>query len=489
MSWADSLPGLGRRGAVVRALAALALVALASVTPVRAADDETNLAPLWQSQERVGVTRRRALGPFFEYRFDCDGRQFLAVRPFYSSLTDPPERLGTTDILWPIVFMLRSFPTYDQRRSLLGLFYSHNDRPQTNAHQSYLLPLVGWGRTAAGQAYFALFPFGGVMRDFLGNDEVRFWLFPAYFSSRSGPSHSLHVLFPIFARAEGPRARKFRVFPFYGYLEYFGRTRQSFILWPFWHWTRSLDPKAPGGGFFLFPLYGRGHFTASNQKTYTRQATFLWPFFSWRLTETSRSINAPWPLFQWRTGTEDAHSYRHYFWPVYGHRQEEKHDYRFWLWPFFQRERERQNDLEMKSFFFLPFYWDSTDRWDDGREERLVRVWPLASRRLAADGTREWRVLDLWPQRHAEPVERNLAPFWTLYFYRANAQSFRHDLLWGLWQWGRDESGRHHSLFPFYSFTAAPDDAARSYNLLGGLFGRARGPDGTKTRLLWFFRF
>jgi hypothetical protein len=470
---------------------ALLLVLLCAATAL-AADDGFDAAPLWQLDPQPTHTLRRGLGPVLEFS-DAPPRELDAVRPLWSRYADPTQPVVLHDVLWPL-FMTRTTAELHQQLGLLGI-YRRRLVPADGSgqRQTWLFPLYIQGRTREHQGYWALFPAGGTVRDFFGFDTIRFYAFPVYLTADKGATHSRHILWPFYARVQGPTVEKHRLFPFYGYARRPGQWDNRFILWPFILYGWTLDDAKPGRAFALFPLYGRIDYANPAAGRELHQRAYLWPFFTALRTESASRRNLPWPFIQLADNYPQPGDYRRYVWPFWGVDRNPQKEDTFYVWPLIRHRTERSLTGTIDRWYVLPFYWDfdyAPTPVAKAPANTFHQVWPLVSWEDGPNGARRVRSLALWPLRTWPAIDRNYAPFWTLYEYRAADQQRQHDLLWGLWQFRRaEEQVTRCSLFPLWHYRRAADDSARRFDLLTGLIGHERTPDGNRLRLLWFIRF
>lgn len=466
------------------------LVLLGGILPLPGAAGDIEAAPILQDETEDGSRLRRVLGPFFEFSHDAQGRELRAVRPFWSLYRDPVAQSGAMDILWPLGYWTRQYdPAHRYRYAFLMLYTAHiEDKPEGSQQGSYFLPFY-FHTSKDGKDYFALFPLGGHIKDTFGQDDTTFWLFPLYLHNRKGAAESYHVLWPLYARIQAQTYFKHRFFPFYGYAEYPGRFRNSFVLWPFWQRSISLNENLKGGAWFLFPLVGHveyDHVHGSLNHVWT----VLWPLFSFRRTEAELDYHMPWPFIQYGRSLNASSYDKFYLWPLYGHKLREREQTRFWLWPFIHLADRQQPERSSKDRYFIPFVWSSTATYTDGTQERYNRAWPFASKYVDRQGHIDFRMLSLWPQRRADAVARNHEPLWTLYQYRSTDKGYRHDLLWGLWQYQQSENAIRYGLFPLFSHRHERTGLADRTDLACGLLGTEKDPEGRRHyRLLWFLKF
>jgi hypothetical protein len=123
----------------------------------------------------LGGTAVAELNPFYE-TLQTDEGSFFAVRPFYSRTT--VEEGEVRDYLWPL-YSRKSFKNEKTSRALVFL-HTHNfeaDVPSPR-DRTWLFPFYFQGQNVSGDPYFALFPFGVTIQDFVGRDRLSFVLSP-----------------------------------------------------------------------------------------------------------------------------------------------------------------------------------------------------------------------------------------------------------------------------------------------------------------------
>lgn len=464
-------------------------VCAGSVFGMRVSSDDVDAGFLFSSNRDVhGYVRKRAVGPIVETTESSRGDRFIAVRPFYSKAYDVGRERTVQDVLWP----LGSIKHYKNETvwRILNVFGYRFNTPGPRPHwKTMVLPFFFAGRDKQGDPYCGLLPLGGSIHEFMGRDKIRFVLFPLYCWSKLNETVTHDVLWPLLSWTRGPRVNRFRFIPFYGRSEVKDRVVNTFVLWPFWTSARYVAPRETGYSWMLFPFYGR---TRTNRQN---GWTVFPPFFRWHVSANQKSLRAPWPFVQWDKGTVN----RLYLWPLWGQRQVGNLTSSFFLWPVGRTLRIQRKDHLDRRFYLAPVLSVHSKRWttDDekaGRTKgevfsRYIKVWPLFSYRRDHDASR-LRLLDLWPARESAPVERNLAPLWTV-FSRVRTQDVREDeLLWGLYRRRADATGgRSMSIFPLFNSKRSGDGKERSWSILKGLLGYERDGLRKRYRLLYFIRF
>ncbi|HOR97288.1 MAG TPA: hypothetical protein P5125_04480 [Kiritimatiellia bacterium] len=394
---------------------------------------------------RDEVVSRFRLGPFFEYRATREGGVFWAVRPFYADVRDPVSDTHVTDVAWPLGTFHRD---HQQSWWRLLLAYGSDDDVTRDdaAWKTVILPVWFEGRTRAGEDYWALFPLYGHLPHMALMDDIDFTLFPLYFNYEVNGVERVYTPWPFFSRlTENPHLREEGVFPFWcRQINTKKKTDRRYVLWPFWNSARYEDERNPGSSFLLFPLYGEVNRARESQRL------VLPPFFSYARTDSAERWRLPWPFYEtreiWETRTTEA-SFQRSYWPFYGEFEGSDERRRYAAWPLLKYTRTESPKRLTERTRFFPFYtcetiWQPSPGAPGLREtERYTRVWPFFVRETTSRGSR-FRALEFNLIRHSGGIERNWAPFWTLY-ERVELPSgmARHDLLWGLVRWTTGRRG------------------------------------------------
>ncbi len=480
------------RGAASVFRAAVLMLALALTAAGNDGPATYDFGPLLSRQVDVhGHERFKVLGPFFERTSGDDDMELLATRPLYSTVEDPARDRSLDDFVWP-VGTSRTVHDENQWRFLIFFGFNHTTNDPGDRYRTWLFPFYFQGRDASGDTYRALFPLGGTIKDFVGRDEVSFVLFPLYSTSALKDISTVNVLWPFISKttSDNDRIRRGRVFPFYGYNRQEGKFDKQFILWPIYSDVDYYYEGSKGSGHILFPLYG--WLNLESEKT-------LWllpPFFRFTDGRDKDIVHAPWPFYQRRIS--DTIDLR-YFWPIWGRKTIEQRETHFVLWPFFWKEKDLWPDKRVDTVMAAPFFTHTAVRAVNTNEvveadaepksevlARRHKLWPLYSYRRDGEDSR-FRFVELWPFAEAPAVERNWAPFWTLYERQASGEDVDTEILWGLFRnQKRGEEGRYVSLFPLADYRRGEEE--KSWNLLKGLIGYERKASQKSLRLLYFLR-
>lgn len=432
-----------------------------------------------------GGRRVRFLGPLVEWQTAPDGRRFFALRPFYSCSGDPSRERTERHFLWPVADSKRMGNDLVWR-CLVAYGHDFDTSDPGARYRFWFLPFLFWGRDAGGRGYFAVFPLGGTIREFLTQDEIFFALFPLYGSSTVN-GHTTHaLLWPLIARTRTDKTYRFRFLPFYSRTSLPDVESRSY-LWPLWSASEYNAPGKSGRGYLLFPLFGR--VKREDQSTWM----FLPPLFRFSKSARLNEANFPWPVFRTASGKED----KFFFWPIWGYKNINNESSSFLLWPIVTTKRVQSGNRLTRKLKILPivFHRSVTRTRGQGAAatneviERDFHLWPLTGyTRIGDDAT--FRMLDLWPL-HNKPIDRNWAPLWTLYSRHRLGDAIEDDFLWGLYYHARKpDVFRRFNIFPLVAWQSSTDNGGSvEWSILKGLFGRSRRGDRSSYRMLYTFRF
>ncbi|QBG47712.1 hypothetical protein EGM51_10025 [Verrucomicrobia bacterium S94] len=389
---------------------------------------------------------------------------FYAWRPFYSHFTEP-ER-WRKDYLWPL-YTQKGFKDETYSRFL---FFGHSAEfeADTERHRNWIFPFWFSGINKEGENYWALFPIYGNLYEFMARDEASFVFFPAWYTSRINDVESWTVLWPLISSAQGDKVDRFRVLPFYGHNRLKGEFEKTYYLWPLYSQVKYINERNPGGGFILVPVYGR---------IKTERADNYWlipPFFRYMSSDNQWIVHAPWPFIQ----LADGEMHKRIFWPFYGKKSLGTQQRQYWLWPLFWNNKTTYTAHEQRRRKIIPFFYSQTDVMIENSGPYVEgeaftgywKLWPLMSWDRIGDRSR-FRMLELWPFRNTPGIERNWAPWWTLYRRVDDQGEIGHHVLWGLYRQVRHK-----------------DEERFEWSLLKGLAGYKKEQDDRRYRFLfmWF---
>ncbi|WP_372846045.1 hypothetical protein [Pontiella sp.] len=402
--------------------------------------------------------------PLYVKQAETNGASFLAWRPFYSHTVEDAER-WRKDYLWPL-YTQKGFKEETYGRILFFGYSTDFGDERTGRDRTWILPFWYSGTSAQGEDYRAVFPFGGTIREFLGRDSISFALWPLYAKSQVNDVESTTWLWPLFSKTHGEGVDRFRALPFYSTSTLEGEFVKKSYLWPLVNTVEYTNDRNPGGGFIIVPVYGR---------VKTERADNYWlvaPFFRYMSSDNQWIVNAPWPFIQ----LADGEMHKRIFWPFYGKKRYGTLTKQYWLWPLLWNdtaEYPHYNRHRKRAVPFVHYHADvvtrPTPEFETGDVvSRYWKIWPLMSWERNLDRSR-FRTLDLWPLRNTPGIERNWAPWWTLYRRMEVEGEIGHHLLWGLYR-------------------QTQDDEQFEWSLLKGLAGYKKNENNRRYRVLfmWF---
>jgi hypothetical protein len=415
-----------------------------------------------------GTAVAESFFPFYD-NLTTDQGSFFAIRPLYSHTVVEEGELR--DVFWPL-YSRKEFKDEKTSRALI-FWYTHtfDAGEESPRSRNWLLPVYFQGRDVNGKGYFALFPLGGTIREFLGRDEILFVLFPLFGKSRINDVKTTSVLWPVYSHTRGEGIRRDRVFPIVGKSVLEGKYEKKFVLWPFWTSAEYFYPGDSGKSWLLFPICGRAKMD--------QESTFwvIPPFF--RFTEGARQnkMYCPWPFIQ---TAESEKSNKLYIWPLWGRKEFKgglKHR-TFVLWPIFWSEKTQESRLIKTRrmavpFFFLERGFLRAEGVADGERIEVSnywKLWPLMSWQRE-EAVSRFRMLEFWPLKNSAPVERNWAPLWTLYKRTNHDGVIRKDIVWFAWHSENE-----------------PAAERKEWSLLKGLLAYKREAETRSVRFLYFIR-
>ena len=118
------------------------------------------------------------------------------------------------------------------------------------------------------------------------------------------------------------------------------------------------------------------------------------------------------------------------------------------------------------------------------------KFWPLYSFRRNGESMR-FRCLELWPLFETGGIERNWAPFWTLFRHERAKDFSETELLWGLFRRvdRKTDGYRNTSVFPLIEWGKHEAQATTRWQIGKGLLGYKKVRGKRKLKLLWLLEF
>jgi hypothetical protein len=424
--------------------------------------------------------RIEALGPLLHYEVS-DLWEAWALSPLLSYTRDRGIDSVGWDFAYPFMSYDRFGAEYSLRFLLLFSIAGGQDQAEQVQGRTTLFPIF-FRQTSPNpeERYLAVAPLAGRMRNRLFRDEIRFFLFPLYGSSRRGDVVTDNYLFPLFHLRRGEQLHGWQFWPLAGFEERvpsirtnrFGDAelvaghRKSFVLWPI-HLRQDLQigTTNPVSHRILFPLY------ALQRSPSRDSSSYLWPLITYTNDRERqfREWGFPWPFVVFARGEGKTVNR---VWPLFSRARSASLESEFYLWPIYRRNRVYSPPFDRERHRILFFLYSHVNERNEetGQANRRWDLWPLFTRREDREGMNRLQILALIEPflPHNSTIQRTWSPLWSLWRSEQNRQTgaSSQSLLWNLYR--RD---------------AIPD--AQTYSAMFGLFQYKTSPAGKRLRLFY----
>ena len=395
--------------------------------------------------------RTEAAGPFYysETKGDDAKEHNWAIIPFYSDYENPDVESSEQDILYPLFSRIRYGQQYRWQFGQLWSKAGGEEPTDTHTVRKTIYPFY-FRQTApdTNLNYVAYVPFYGHLKHRLSRDEIFFVMFPFYAETRKKDVITDNYLYPFVHVRHGDGLQGWQVWPIVGHehkdvttetngfgdVTVNGGHDQSFWLFPF-HLKQDngIGTDNPEKIRASIPFY---FYSRSPQRDST---TVLFPLFTW-IDDRAKKYHewqGPWPVVIFTRGagkTTDR------VWPLFSRSHNdsmESDSYGGPLYTFLRTHTELLDFRRTRVAFYL--YENVVEKnLETGAEKRRVDMWPFFTWRKDFNGNEQLHVLS--PVEPALPdnrgVERNWAPFWTLWRSEKNVKTgvSTASLLWNFYR-------------------------------------------------------
>jgi hypothetical protein len=421
-----------------RVLLGIVLALAPRVASCASLDQDRHLAPLFTEISRAGGgVEIEALGGAIRTRYIKPNGPLeqWALRPIV--IVDKTSEGATVSrFLTPFGRSLQSGG--ESYWELLPIArYDQQVLPSGELEWTFLsLPGIYWARRVDGRTLRAVFPFAGVLEDFLSYDRLFFFMFPLYARSERDGRVTYSVLFPVFAYTTGENGGGWRFWPFFGTTRLEGSYERSFALWPIFHWQRNNmwePPEHQEVRWMIWPLLGR-----TTHGSY-HATSVLWPFFGWSSDPRTNmwSWDGPWPFIRIHHDPQ-TDLFRTRVWPFYSHFHGDGLDSDWYLWPIVNIRHEEYPHASKDGLYILPF-WQSWDRNDEQAGKSSFRkLWPLYQVERTEEHTLRAAFPALNPLWRTPEIDEMYAWIYELYSRERNHEILRERSWLGLYRHERD---------------------------------------------------
>ncbi len=468
-----------------------ALILLLLITFVTASAAETiNLGPLFymEKDEETGEKKIQALGPFVSYEKDSFEEGY-GLRPiFYNHKNEARERTSF-DFVYPL-FTYRTFEGDTKWQALMYIFYYKSDLRDSGFREREftLFPFL-FARKAEDpqRSFFAFFPLFGNMKNKYGKDEINFFLFPLFLQTKNYGVTNTNFIWPFIGSYSGNGVEGGRLWPIYG-----NKTapdnaiHDEFALWPL-YMKRERDFYGDRiSSYAIMPFYYGMDMPGRKQRTYA------WPFFTY-IEDTNRNFrrwDMPWPIVTFSRG--DVNTNR--IFPLFSVKKEQEYESGYAAWPLYSWRRHTLGDYEIRRKAIVYFLYKDVRNipiTEDGRDSRVINLWPLFTYRRMPDGKAYFNFISPLETflKDNPPRERNWAPIWTI--FRWDRDQYGNHVSSFLWNTLRTESTKKgvkvelRPIIPVISYENTDENG--KFYILGGLFGYKKDKENNKKILKFLF--
>jgi len=497
---------------ITGAAAALALGLIILAAGAAFGDEPSiNLSPLCRLESTPAESERRfeALWPIFEWRDSPTSEEFY-LRPIYNRRTDKAQQVTESDWLWPLGF---GTGRPDVNRQVIFPLFLHEKgvaSDGTPESSTILLPLL-YQRSGHGPSDLLIFPFGGVLHNFLDREKIVIVLWPIFVYQRGKEVQDWSFLHPIFSYIRwDDGGRGFKAWPLFGINRRPDKLLRIFALWPLIHYENVILPQGVIHASAFWPFY------SSETGPGGWDWSIAWPLFTRHFEHGETETWCPWLLLG-RLSGEEVSGWT--FWPAFSCTARPERTSGYYLWPlgWFSRKKGEDKAFSLR-LIPLMFYESETrlrkapdlppaspaapEAWagapgalPEGEEPQMEssgawQAWPLVKWRSDADGARHLEVPSVFPERWYAPWERNFAPFFRVFEYERAADggtSWR--ALWRLARVDHGPAANAVEFAPLFRVYDRPPSAESGWSALLGLIACDRTQESRTWRLLYFIKF
>ena len=383
----------------------LGLSAVPSAMCAQLIDHERNEWPVQVQYESGSGPSWTGAGPFLFRKpaADIEGNTASGFRPFWLQMHDPRGAFRAGYFLYPLFSYELDEQTYHW--SIFELIRKWDRRADAPAPTSIFDPrsefevFPFWFSRTSGDPelnYRGLFPIYGTVKNKLFFERLSWVLFPLYVENEKRGTVTTSTPWP-FIRITRGATRGWGVWPLFTWVERPGVSRHESYLWPLgFNSTRAPAPDDPPGtpprrDIGALPFYVR-----NTGPGYINE-DFLWPFFGYTRRIQPAAYDERrflWPLIVEGRGDN---RYVNRVAPFYTHSVIKGYDKRWFLWPALRHAQWTDAGVERTRTQLLYFlYWNEVQHIAHRPNEpaaELTHVWPLFSHWDNGAGRRQWQFL------------------------------------------------------------------------------------------------
>lgn len=438
------------------------------------------------SSDTYRLERMRLLGPVYE----SDFRTMTALRPLQLELRDTQKQEWRGYLLPP--FWAGKYTPTRREWSMFGLIRSRTLKYPSGREVYDGMAFPIWFMRDTGDpktSYKAVFPLCGKIYNFLGNDEMRWYLWPLWLYTRQRDEEHFSFPWPFIRWQRGPKSHGWALWPLHGHFEQKGKYANMYCFWPLMYDYRTYkykgqqDPNIP-----------------------RRRSGFL-PFYALETSDNVRDVSAPWPFMGYRIEKSPKYNEMRFLWPIWVQgRGEEKYvnrvapfythsikhglDKQWFCWPFIKVQHWQRLGIHFEQAQFLYFLiWHQNQRFKNEGQlcfAEKTHVWPLCSYWNDGMGRIQFQMFSPFEVflQHSDSVRQLYTPLFALYkFNQKNADTTEESVLFNLINERREKDQRQLTVGPLLDYRSEKNNA--KFELLKGLLGYSKVNDRKVVRLFW----
>jgi hypothetical protein len=470
---------------------------------------EVNLAfPFFHFSSRDGGAEAR-VPILFSYKKEVTtGKIFWdLVWPLFTYRCKPSMEVGGTRSQYTFAFLFskssRDVQDDSYRKwTFFPFFYTGSDK--NNHRHLILFPFFWYAQDAyvylpfpstKPQSYFAFLPLYGDFRNLGGNDRILTLLWPLFIRVNNPSNQKYHFLWPFFAYGKGGGYNALKMWPLFSYASKEGEYTRLNYIWPLGYHRRTILKDGGVRAFdMLFPLFLRQRTPTEKWDYYLlygRRETpvrsqwgILGPFFKTVRYKPAggRGYSLLFSILKYKNG--DDEKVRQFF-PLFGYRTRPKQVFYYFLWPVFRHKTDDFSAYTYSRSYLFPFYIARDMEWQDGRWEKRRVVFPFFGSVRKSDGSWKTSSMRLFYYDTADAIDRNWSSLLPLYRSDGDGRGNFSTRVFEKLYHREVRNGYDLMEVNTLIFQWKRTGEVREYNLLGGVFGLKKSPEGTSLKIFF----
>lgn len=444
--------------------------------------DWVNYWPFWVSEHTECdrfLHRDNFLGPLIEQRYTCR-EHVAAIRPIGVHIDDYCCNRMHDYFLYPL--FSHTTTECGTNWNMFGLIAGCNSNER---NKITIFPLLFSNRTCDScTSYFAIFPLGGTIRNYLCMDSITWAFFPLYLALEQRCTVRHGLPWPFIRWQTGPSSGGSALWPLAGYFWKDCDYEQAYLLWPLiYKRFDCLSEPIPRYRVGFLPFFAY-EYSAKKEMT-----TIIWPFFSHVIMHDRNYVEDQflWPFFV--QGRGDC-EYVNRCAPFYSHSIRRGHDKKWFLWPLLKIQHWEDRGVSVTQEQLLYFlFWKQRQRCltnPCAPEAKKMHLWPLYSYWDNGAGQKQFQFLSplevFFPTNRA--VRNAYSPLFAIFRHeQIEPGHTRQSILFDLIASENTPCSQHFSIGPIFEMERSP--CRSGFQILNGLLGFQKENGKKSLKFLW----